>query len=108
MVDSENVMFLTMNTVAMRTILHGSRMEMVRYVREALMDMSEHQHFPLRKARPDIGARQLFDTLFIYQKRPGMLSPNTQHFTTQQVAHLQSTILSVLRWKMKQNLLSAG
>lgn len=71
MVDSESVMFPTMNTVAMRTILHGSRMEMVRYVQEALVDMSEHQHFPLRKARPDIGTRQLFDTLFIYQKRPG-------------------------------------
>ena len=71
MVDSESVMFPTMNTVAMRTILHGSRMGMVRYVQEALMDMSEHQHFPLRKARPDIGAQQLFDTLFIYQKRTG-------------------------------------
>ncbi|EAW06285.1 nonribosomal siderophore peptide synthase SidC [Aspergillus clavatus NRRL 1] len=70
LIDSESVMFPTMNTVAMRAILHGSRLEMVRYIQSTLVDMSEHQHFPLRKARPDIGAGQLFNTLFIYQKRP--------------------------------------
>lgn len=68
--DSENVMFPTMNTVAMRVILHGTRLELVKYVQESLLEMSEHQHFPLRRARPDTHARQLFDTLFIYQKRP--------------------------------------
>ncbi|KAJ5730217.1 uncharacterized protein N7483_004725 [Penicillium malachiteum] len=68
--DSENVMFPTMNTVAMRVILHGSRLELVKYVQETLLEMSEHQHFPLRRARPDTNSRQLFDTLFIYQKRP--------------------------------------
>lgn len=67
---SEHVMFPTMNTVAMRVVLHGTRLELVKYVQEALLDMSEHQHFSLRRARPDIGPRQLFDTLFIYQKRP--------------------------------------
>ncbi|OKP15175.1 Hydroxamate-type ferrichrome siderophore peptide synthetase [Penicillium subrubescens] len=68
--DSENVMFPTMNTVAMRVILHGTRLELVKYVQETLLEMSEHQHFPLRRARPDTRSRQLFDTLFIYQKRP--------------------------------------
>ncbi|KAJ5447818.1 AMP-dependent synthetase/ligase [Penicillium cf. griseofulvum] len=68
--DSEHVMFPTMNTVAMRVILHGTRIELVRYVQEALLAMSEHQHFPLRRARPDTGSRALFDTLFMYQKRP--------------------------------------
>lgn len=67
--DSENVMFPTMNTVAMRAILHGRRLEMVKYVQGTLVDMAEHQHFPLRKARPDTGSRQRFDSLFIYQKR---------------------------------------
>lgn len=67
--DSEDVMFPTMNTVAMRSILHGSRLEMVKYVQNFLVDMGEHQHFPLRRARPDIGSKQLFDTLFIYQKK---------------------------------------
>ena len=68
--DSENVMFPTMNTVAMRAILHGTRLELVKYIQETLLEMSEHQHFPLRRARPDTRSRQLFDTLFIYQKRP--------------------------------------
>lgn len=68
--DSEHVMFPTMNTVAMRVILHGTRVELVKYVQEALVAMSEHQHFPLRRARPDTGSRALFDTLFMYQKRP--------------------------------------
>ncbi|KAJ6123272.1 hypothetical protein N7512_005737 [Penicillium capsulatum] len=68
--DSEHVMFPTMNTVAMRVILHGTRLDLVKYVQETLLEMSEHQHFPLRRARPDIGSRRLFDTLFIYQKRP--------------------------------------
>lgn len=67
---SENVMFPTMNTVAMRVILHGTRLDLVKYVQDTLLDMSEHQHFPLRRARPDAHLGQLFDTLFIYQKRP--------------------------------------
>lgn len=68
--DSEHVMFPTMNTVAMRIVLHGTRVEFVKYVQEALLAMSEHQHFPLRRARPDTGSQALFDTLFMYQKRP--------------------------------------
>ncbi|CAG8889549.1 unnamed protein product [Penicillium egyptiacum] len=68
--DSEHVMFPTMNTVAMRVILHGTRVELVKYVQEALLVMSDYQHFPLRRARPDTGSRALFDTLFMYQKRP--------------------------------------
>ncbi|KAJ5888793.1 AMP-dependent synthetase/ligase [Penicillium taxi] len=68
MVDSEHVMFPTMNTVAMRVILHGTRLELVKYVQETLLGISEHQHFPLRRARPDAVSGKLFDTLFIYQK----------------------------------------
>ena len=67
--DSQHVMFPTMNTVAMRTILHGNLLAMVKYVQETLVNMTEHQHFPLRKVRPDVGSRHLFDSLFIYQKR---------------------------------------
>ncbi|KAJ5788123.1 hypothetical protein N7457_003113 [Penicillium paradoxum] len=67
---SEHVMFPTMNTVAMRVILHGTRADLVKYVQEALLAMSEHQHFPLRRARPDTGSHSLFDTLFMYHKRP--------------------------------------
>ncbi|KAJ6103233.1 hypothetical protein N7486_005660 [Penicillium sp. IBT 16267x] len=68
--NSEGVMFPTMNTVAMRVILHGTRLDLVKYVQETLLEISNYQHFPLRRARPDTKSRQLFDTLFIYQKRP--------------------------------------
>ena len=68
--DSEHVMFPAMNTVAMRVILHGTRVELVKYVQEALLVMSEHQHFPLQRARPDTVSGALFDTLFMFQKRP--------------------------------------
>lgn len=75
--DAQGVMFPTMNTVAMRAILHGSLLEMVKYIQGTLVDMTEHQHFPLRKARPDIGSRRLFDSLFIYQKRHSDSTPKT-------------------------------
>lgn len=77
-VNSEKTMFPTMNTVAMRVILHGTRVELVKYVQETLLDISEHQHFPLRRARPDTRSAQLFDTLFIYQKRPSEASQSDQ------------------------------
>lgn len=70
MSESDNVMFPTMNTVAMRVILHGTRLGFVKYVQETLLEMSKHQNFPLRRVRADLGPRRLFDTLFIYQKRP--------------------------------------
>lgn len=68
--ESENVMFPTMNTVAMRLILHGTLIEYVKYAQEILLEVSEYQHFPLRRVRANVMARQLFDTLFIYQKTP--------------------------------------
>ncbi|KAL1967788.1 hypothetical protein VTN77DRAFT_2477 [Rasamsonia byssochlamydoides] len=69
-VDAQEIMFPTMNTVAFRAILHGSRLDMLKYIQGTLADILEYQHFPLRKASVNTGARTLFDTLFIYQKRP--------------------------------------
>ncbi|OCK85807.1 acetyl-CoA synthetase-like protein [Lepidopterella palustris CBS 459.81] len=70
--NSNEVMFPTMNTVAIRTILHGSRREMLQYVQGNFGRIRQHQHFPLRKAQALAGLQgtALFDTLFIYQKRP--------------------------------------
>ncbi|KAJ5485398.1 Nonribosomal peptide synthase sidC [Penicillium diatomitis] len=76
--DADKVMFPTMNTVAMRVLLHGSRLELIKYVQDTLLEISEYQHFPLRRARPDTKSQQLFDTLFIYQKRPPGVSVDSQ------------------------------
>ncbi|KAF2748011.1 nonribosomal peptide synthetase-like protein 2 [Sporormia fimetaria CBS 119925] len=63
------VLFPTMNTVAIRAVLHGSRAEMLQYVQDNLLKMRKWQHFPLRKAQALAGVHgRLFDSLFIYQK----------------------------------------
>lgn len=80
--DSEEageVMFPLMNTVAVRSVLHGSLNEMLKYMQEMSDSTRQYQHFPLGTAqayamasRHDenrMGDTTLFDTLFIYQGR---------------------------------------
>ena len=69
--DAQNAMFPTMNTVAVRTVLHGTRAATVKYVQEVMNNIRQYQHFPLRKALQQMETRgkDLFNTLFIYQKR---------------------------------------
>ncbi|OJD40019.1 peptide synthetase [Diplodia corticola] len=71
--EAEDVMFPTMNTVAVRSIIHGTRKEMLRYMQENISTMRQFQHYPLRKAKAaaETGGKSLFDTLFIFQTRPG-------------------------------------
>ncbi|PSN67429.1 hypothetical protein BS50DRAFT_525198 [Corynespora cassiicola Philippines] len=70
--DDENtakVLFPTMNTVAIRAILHGTRLEMLRYVQDNFTSIKQWQHFPLRRALGLAGVQSnLFESLFIYQK----------------------------------------
>ncbi|KAI8228035.1 Nonribosomal peptide synthetase 2 [Colletotrichum sp. SAR 10_96] len=70
--DSEQaqaLMFPTMNTVAVRCVLHGSATNFLRYLQETMGDIVEFQNYPLRKAQAIAGGR-LFNTLFILQKNP--------------------------------------
>ncbi|KAH7078060.1 hypothetical protein BKA63DRAFT_410193 [Paraphoma chrysanthemicola] len=67
---ASKLMFPTMNTVAIRTILHGSRLDLLRHVQDSFTSVKQYQHFPLRKALALAGAHGgLFESLFIYQKR---------------------------------------
>ncbi|KAF2019676.1 nonribosomal peptide synthetase-like protein 2 [Aaosphaeria arxii CBS 175.79] len=67
---SAELLFPTMNTVAIRTILHGTRLEMLQYMQENFAQIQQYQHFPLRKVQALAKAQgRLFDNLFIYQKR---------------------------------------
>lgn len=70
--NADEMMFPTMNTVPFRIMLHGNKLDVAKEVHRLTIAISEHQHFPLRKAkslvRDSIG--HLFDSLFIYQKRP--------------------------------------
>lgn len=67
---ASKILFPTMNTVAIRTIIHGSIQEMLQYVQENLASIKQWQHFPLRKAQGLAGIQgQLFESLFIYQRK---------------------------------------
>ncbi|KAJ4324710.1 hypothetical protein N0V94_001107 [Neodidymelliopsis sp. IMI 364377] len=64
------LLFPTMNTVAIRTVLHGTRLEMLQYVQDNFNNIKQWQHFPLRRAIALTHVQgKLFDSLFIYQKQ---------------------------------------
>ncbi|KAF9697365.1 hypothetical protein EKO04_005054 [Ascochyta lentis] len=68
--ERSQMLFPTMNTVAIRTVIHGSRLELLHYVQDNFNNIKQWQHFPLRKAAALADARgKIFDSLFIYQKR---------------------------------------
>ena len=71
--ESQEVAFPTMNTVVVRSALHGSRVEMLQYMQNTVTESIPYQRTPLRTiqaAAASDGGKSLFDTLFIYQKRP--------------------------------------
>ncbi|KAF2843129.1 nonribosomal peptide synthetase 2 [Patellaria atrata CBS 101060] len=70
--DANEIIFPTMNTVAVRSILHGSRKDMLQYMQNNMSNIRQYQHFPLRKAQAMMKSHKqgIFDSLFIYQKHP--------------------------------------
>ncbi|KAG9207043.1 hypothetical protein G6514_000334 [Epicoccum nigrum] len=68
-IERSQLIFPTMNTVAVRTVLHGSRQEILHYVQDNFNNIKQWQHYPLRKASALASTKgKLFDSLFIYQK----------------------------------------
>ncbi|KAF3051041.1 nrps [Didymella keratinophila] len=66
---TSQLLFPTMNTVTIRTVLHGSRRQLLQYVQDNFNNLKQWQHFPLRKASALAGSGgKLFDSLFIFQK----------------------------------------
>jgi amino acid adenylation domain-containing protein len=74
---ADSLVFPTMNTVALRCILHGSASEFLRYLEENMADIRDFQHYPLRKAQSaaKVDGQDLFNTLFILQKSPVPTGP---------------------------------
>ena len=70
--QAQKVLFPTMNTVVFRSIIHGSRSEMLRYIQEDMSYVRQYQQFPLRKAQQHAMTLdgKLFDSIFVYQIRP--------------------------------------
>ncbi|UNI17970.1 NRPS [Purpureocillium takamizusanense] len=69
---AEDLLFPTMNTVAMRCLLHGSVTDFLKYVEESMTDIRDYQTFPLRKAQAaaKVTATEMFNSLFLLQKAP--------------------------------------
>jgi aryl carrier-like protein/NRPS condensation-like uncharacterized protein len=76
--DSNEIMFPLMNTVAVRSVIHGTLTEMLKYMQGISDGTRQYQHFPLGTAQAlALSSRNrslpadatLFDTLFIYQGR---------------------------------------
>ncbi|KAF1987350.1 nonribosomal peptide synthetase-like protein 2 [Aulographum hederae CBS 113979] len=78
--DANEILFPTMNTVAVRSFLHGSRSEMLQYTQDSIAGIRQYQHFPLRKAQAfaDTRGQALFNTLFIYQAKPSVIADDKQ------------------------------
>ncbi|KAF4337915.1 hypothetical protein FBEOM_8198 [Fusarium beomiforme] len=81
---ADNLVFPTMNTIALRCILHGSVSEFLRYLEESMNDIRDFQHYPLRKAQAatKLNGQDLFNTLFILQKSPVSGSPDRPLLTS--------------------------
>ncbi|POR38693.1 Siderophore peptide synthetase [Tolypocladium paradoxum] len=73
---AEDLMFPTMNTVAMRCILHGSVSGFLKYLEETMADIRDFQAFPLRKAQAaaKLASADIFNSLFLLQKYPEQAS----------------------------------
>jgi amino acid adenylation domain-containing protein len=65
----EQLVFPTMNTVAVRSVLHSTISSWLRYMQDNMSSISSHQHLPLREAQKLAGCNgPLFNTLFIQQR----------------------------------------
>lgn len=65
--EAEEMRFPTMNTVAVRYLLHGTVGQFLRYMEDSMAGVREHQAYPLRKT---LKGKALFNTLFLFQKAP--------------------------------------
>ncbi|KAK4223819.1 hypothetical protein QBC38DRAFT_486866 [Podospora fimiseda] len=72
----ENLSYPTMNTVAVRSILHGNIYSWLRYMQDNMGSIRRFQHYELRKAQRLAGpGGALFNTLFMQQQQPASSHP---------------------------------
>ncbi|KAK4175461.1 putative peptide synthetase [Triangularia setosa] len=73
--DWEKAMFPTMNTVAIRSVLHGTVSSWLRYMQDNMVSIRPFQHFGLRQAQKLAKSNgPLFNSLFIQQRQPSASS----------------------------------
>ncbi|KAJ1328033.1 ferricrocin synthase [Microdochium nivale] len=66
---AQQINFPTMNTVAMRVVLHGTVKEFLRHLQTTMSHVMEFQHTPLRQIRrfAKSQGQPLFNSLFVFQ-----------------------------------------
>ncbi|KAK6361867.1 hypothetical protein TWF730_005578 [Orbilia blumenaviensis] len=71
--ESEQYMFPTMNTIPVRTVLHGNIRNVLNSMQNSYSQSLEHQFVPLRDIQKTVcePGQRMFDTLFVYQKNKG-------------------------------------
>lgn len=106
---AEDLIFPTMNTVALRSVLHGSSSTFLRYLEDNMADIRQYQHFPLRKTQrmAKTQASELFNTLFILQKAfenpssDSMLQSLQGSSATEYPICIEAEVLgSTLKWRI--------
>lgn len=70
--EANQVMFPTMNTIVVRSIIHGSAKQLLLDMQNTSGNAVQYQHFPLRKVQAAArkNDKRLFDSLFIFQRSP--------------------------------------
>lgn len=78
MEEANDVLFPTMNTVVVRSVIHGSGKQLLLDMQNGSANAIQYQHFPLRKvqAAAKIADRSLFDSLFIVHRALGSPASN--------------------------------
>ncbi|KAH6685082.1 amino acid adenylation domain-containing protein [Plectosphaerella plurivora] len=82
--EAQALLFPTMNTVAVRCVLHGSRASFLQYLQESMANIYQHQAFPLRVSQTTTteASGRLFNTLFLLQKQPISSSSKKERLLT--------------------------
>lgn len=69
--ELEKLSYPIMNTVAVRSVLHGTISSWIRYMQKNMGNIRPFQHFGLRQAQKLAGTNgPLFNTLFMQQRQP--------------------------------------
>lgn len=76
--EANNVLFPTMNTIVVRSIIHGTGKQLLLDMQNGSAKAIQYQHFPLRKvqAAAKTADRKLFDSLFIVHRALVSLASN--------------------------------
>lgn len=80
--ESQQLAFPMVNTVAARSILHGSSKSFLGYMQGTIIEVHQYRAFPLRKAMSVAKApKPLFNTLFLLQRHPDSNRPRDSRAT---------------------------